>query len=105
MAGKGIAQFAGGGLVSTLYQCGGCQAIVTTVWNWSGQQLCRQCFGRARGFDSTDYSSGLNPRSTSVRLVKADGTVQDLDAKPKPKVPAADAPNRKFRFPQKGEEE
>ena len=92
--------------VSTLYQCGDCNAIVNTVWDYSGKKLCRQCFGRARGFDSSSYSTGLNERHSTIRLVKSDGTVQDLDlngirvAKP----PADDGPARKFRFPEETEE-
>jgi hypothetical protein len=86
--------------VPTLYECAQCGAVVGSVWQFNSQQLCRVCFGRARGFDS----SPSGPADRSVRVVRADGTIAEVGAKGKPApvktgepVPLGGAGTRKIK--------
>ena len=85
----------------TVYECGECHAIVNCVWNWAGKQLCRRCFGIAKGFGDQGA-----PSDNVVRIVKADGTITEVGAKGKPApvapgetVPFGGAGTRKIRLP------
>jgi hypothetical protein len=95
--------------MTTVYQCSSCGNIVNTVWNWSGKQLCRVCFGRER---LGDMGTGGVVGEKTVRLVRGDGSVAQLDprtgqpilgAPMKEVVTAGDASTRKIRLVEKDE--
>ena len=87
-----------------MYECGGCGAITNTVWTWSNEQLCRVCFGRKR---LGDMGMGGVPQSSSMRLVRKDGTSVEIDSRSgapinsttKDAIQAGDASTRKIRLP------
>jgi hypothetical protein len=89
--------------VPTLYECGNCKQITTTVWTWNNKQLCRVCFGRER---LGDGGSGGVPADKSMRLVRADGTIAELNPtvkRPTEAINYGGAATRKIRIPVKEE--
>lgn len=63
--------------MATLYQCASCEGITNTVWSWSGRNLCRVCFGREK-LGAYDGGGGVQ-HETSLRLVRGDGTIWEID--------------------------
>ena len=62
--------------MTTVYQCGSCGGIVTSVWNHNGRNLCRVCFGRDR---LGDMGSGGVQHESTLYLVRSDGTRMEID--------------------------
>lgn len=62
--------------MATLYQCAICEGITNTTWKFGDQNLCRMCFGKAK---NGGWESGGVQHESSLRLVRGDGTIWEID--------------------------
>jgi len=62
--------------MATLYQCAMCDGITNTTWKVGDRNLCRACFGREK---LGTYGTDDIKHESSLRLVRGDGTIWEID--------------------------